>query len=112
MKKLILILIFYAVTFGGFADAGTWERWMPCGWEKAWIGDSLAEVEMKCGPPSNAIQGPLAFVTENRGPVSITRMVQVTYYFYPGYRGKMYCLKFENLDLVFIGQEFWGKIPR
>ena len=112
MKKLIYVLVFYAVMFADYSDAHAWERWMWCGHEKAWIGDSLAEVQMKCGQPEGALRGPAMIVTENQGPVSITRFVQTVIYLYPGYNGKKYYLRFENLELVSIAQEFWGKIPR
>jgi len=116
MKKMVKVLIyfyvFWAVMFADYSDAHAWERWMWCGQEKVWVGDSLAEVQMLCGQPEGALRGPAMIVTENQGPVSITRFVQTIIYLYPGYNGKKYYLRFENLELVSIAQEFWGKIPR
>ena len=112
-KIMIYIFVFWASFFAAYSDAQTPERWMWCGDEKAWIGDSLAEVQMKCGRPEGAIKGPPMLITENQGPVSITRPMQEIIYIYPGYRGdRKYYLKFENYELVYIGQEVWGKIPR
>lgn len=113
IKVLIYIYVFWAVMFADYSDAEAWERFMFCGDEKAWIGDSLAEVQMKCGRPEGVIKGPLMLITENQGPVSITRQMQTIIYIYPGYRGdRKYYLKFENYRLIFIGQESWGTIPK
>lgn len=112
MKILFGTILFLLIVFS-FANAQSPERFMWCGDEKIWIGDSLAETQMRCGRPEGAIKGPLMLITENQGPISITRQVQTIIYIYPGYRGdKKYYLKFENERLIFIGQDSWGKIPR
>jgi len=111
-KILIYVFAMWAINFADYSDAQTPERWMWCSDEKVWIGDSLAEVQMLCGRPEGAIRGPAILITENQGPVSITKFQQTIIYLYPGYRGKMYYLKFVNYELVSIAQEFWGKIPK
>jgi len=88
---------------------GSCERWMGCGWEKAWLGDSLAHVQRKCGMPSQVLYGPSLMITEHSGPVSVTRFVRTIIYLYPGYggNGTMYFLRFKDLQLVSICQERW-----
>jgi hypothetical protein len=109
MKKALFLMILLMM----LAESPAWaERWMWCGKEKVWVGDSIAEVQMKCGRPNKILVSDSVLITEQIGNKTITKILRRNCYLYPGDNAKMYYLQFVNNELIAIDQSYLGTIPR
>lgn len=108
MKKSLIVIAFLLV----LAEPAAPERWMWCGKEKVWVGDSMAEVQMKCGRPNKILVSDSVLITEQIGNKTITKILRRNCYLYPGDNAKMYYLQFVNNELIAIDQSYLGTIPR